>query len=290
MTLKKQFPKKKKIRALIVEGGGMRGIFTAGVLDAFFKAGYDPFDLYMGVSAGACNLASHLAGQYQRNLRIYTNLMSKPEFISFTRFLKGRHWMDLDWLWNMLAQKEPLNTWNISQNLKKNQKEFLIVSTSAYSGMPVYLSAEQHLLNDQLKASCAVPGLYRNFIEIDSEPLTDGGVSDPIPVAEAYRRGARQITVLRSRPLNFVKKNGMESFIASLFVQSHRSLRTAITNHPETYMKAVKFINNPPDDVEIMQIAPPRPMETKRLTRDLNALFSDYQLGESYGTAAIPRL
>ncbi len=84
--------------ALVVEGGGMRGAFSAGVLNAFGYKGYDQFDLYIGVSAGACNLASHLAGQYDRNFDITMTYSTTQRFISPWRFLAMGHYMDLDWL------------------------------------------------------------------------------------------------------------------------------------------------------------------------------------------------
>src|SRR5512135_324999 len=96
-------------RALVVEGGGMRGIFSAGVLDAFLEQDFDPFDIYIGVSAGACNLSSQVAGQYRRNFRIYTNQMVRPEFISVGKFLRGGHYMDLDWLWETFQRVDPLD-------------------------------------------------------------------------------------------------------------------------------------------------------------------------------------
>ncbi|HQC20035.1 MAG TPA: patatin-like phospholipase family protein [Smithella sp.] len=86
-------------KALVVEGGGMRGVFAAGVLNAFGSAGFDPFDMYLGVSAGACNLASHLAGQNDRNFDIIERYSIDGRFINWGRFLRGGHLMDLDWLW-----------------------------------------------------------------------------------------------------------------------------------------------------------------------------------------------
>ncbi|MCL4468481.1 MAG: patatin-like phospholipase family protein, partial [Deltaproteobacteria bacterium] len=93
--------------ALVVEGGGMRGMFTAGVLHAFGSAGFDPFDLYIGVSAGACNLASHLAGQNNRNYDINVNLSTTRDFINGWRFLRGGHFMDIDWLWDASMKEYP---------------------------------------------------------------------------------------------------------------------------------------------------------------------------------------
>jgi predicted patatin/cPLA2 family phospholipase len=76
-------------KALVVEGGGMRSVFAAGVLNAFGSAGFDPFDVYLGVSAGACNLASHLAGQKDRNFDIIERYSIDGRFINLGRFLRG---------------------------------------------------------------------------------------------------------------------------------------------------------------------------------------------------------
>ncbi len=77
----------------------MRGIFAAGVLDAFLAKGRTAFDHCIGVSAGAVNLAAFLAGQQGRNHNVITDYSCRPEFINLTKFLRGGHWLDLDWLW-----------------------------------------------------------------------------------------------------------------------------------------------------------------------------------------------
>src|SRR6476469_8399668 len=95
--------------ALVVEGGAMRGIFSAGVLDAFLEASWNPFDLAIGSSAGASNLLSYLAGQRGRTRRCHLNQMSRPEFIDAWRFVRGGHWVDLDWLWEAITREDPLD-------------------------------------------------------------------------------------------------------------------------------------------------------------------------------------
>ena len=89
--------------ALVVEGGGMRGAFSAGVLDVFLEAGFNPFSVYGGASGGAMNLSSFLSGQHGRNFRIYRDICTCPEFISMVKYLRGGHWVDLDWLWREMA-------------------------------------------------------------------------------------------------------------------------------------------------------------------------------------------
>src|SRR5271157_4149427 len=190
----------RKRSALIVEGGGMRSLFSAGVLNAFGDAKFDPFDIYIGVSAGACNLASHLAGQNSRNYDINTRYSSTSKFISPGRFLSGGHYVDLDWLWEITIREYRLDIKKIFRKLRIQKKEFIIVATSMETGAALYLRPGENNLEHYLKVSSALPILYRNILEIDSEKAIDGGIADSIPVMEACRRGATDITVLRSRP------------------------------------------------------------------------------------------
>ena len=96
-------------QALIVEGGGMRGAFTAGVLDAFLEQQFNPFDLYVGVSSGSTNLANYLAGQKGRTLNFYIDHSLRPEVISYKRFLKGGDLLDLEWMWQVGEAEHPLD-------------------------------------------------------------------------------------------------------------------------------------------------------------------------------------
>ena len=276
--------KKKSHRsALVVEGGGMRGIFSAGVLHAFGEAGFDPFDLYIGVSAGACNLASHLAGQNDRNFDINTRYSSTPNFISAWRFFRGGHYMDLDWLWEVTIREYRLDLNTLFNKLKKQKKEFIVVATSVETGKALYLEPDKDTLEYYLKVSSSLPILYRDILEIQSEKATDGGMADPIPVIEAYRRGATDITVIRSRPSDYVKKRSGLSFAFSRFFRKHPRLAEAFNNRPVRYMKAVNFIADPPKGVRINEIAPPHEIEVGRTTRDLGLLQAAYRTGVEYG-------
>ncbi len=180
--------------ALVVEGGGMRGIFSTGLLDGFLEHQFDPFLMYVGVSAGATSIAAFLAGMHGRNKKIYTDLSVRPEFISLWRFLRGGHLMDLDWLWNLTISRMRLD---LPKIYGKN-KPFLVGMTSVETGRPLFKETDAGNLEQVLKASSALPVFYRGFLTIDHQQMTDGGVSDPIPVGEALRRGATRIMVVRS--------------------------------------------------------------------------------------------
>lgn len=263
-----------------MEGGGMRGIFAAGVLDAFSENDFNPFSLYIGVSAGACNLSSFIAGQYLRNYRIYTSLMTRPEFINVRKFLRGSHYMDLDFLWDSIDRHEPLD---VPAMMKREGKDFIITATSAETGMPVYLKPTEENCLQCLKASSSVPVLYRHCIRIDGISLTDGGVADPIPVHEAYRRGARHIVVVRTRPPWYCKKHGMEARLMELFLKSWPELKNAIGRQAEIYRRCLDFIDSPPPGVRIAHIAPPDHLKTGRTTQILQHLIADYTVGKRMG-------
>jgi len=269
--------------ALIVEGGGMRGVFAAGILDAFHEQKYDPFKLYIGVSAGACNLASHLAGQYKRNYRCFTDYMLRPEFISAGKYLRGGHFMDLDWFWDYVDKHDTLDR---ERATSLGDKKFLVVTTDIETGEALYTEAVSDILDDLLKGSSSVPLMYRDFIEIYGRRVTDGGVADSIPVQEAYRLGARRIMVIRSRPADYIKNSFFESRILPMFFSSYPALKKALQMREKRYMEAVEFIRKPPADAEIIEIAPVQ-IRTGRTTRNRTIIENDYLQGHVRGYAIV---
>src|SRR5450759_14799 len=274
--------------ALVVEGGGMRCIFAAGVLHSFGKAGFDPFDLYIGVSAGACHLASHLAGQHDRNFDITLRYSMTSDFINPWRFLRGGHLMDLDWMWEQTIRNYCLDLAYLFEKLRSQKKEYLIVVTSMESGQAVYLHPDENMLAHYLKVSSSLPVLYRNILEIDNEKATDGGIADAIPVREACRCGATDITVIRSRSAGYVKKHSrLAAAIFSLYFRKYPRLVEKFNQRARQYMDAVEFIHNPPEGVRITEIAPPDNIAIGRTTKNETPLRAAYETGIDYGNKFI---
>ena len=104
--------------ALIVEGGGFKSGFTAGVLDSFIINGFDPFHLYLGVSGGAMNLTSYISRQYKRNINIISAMSENTNFISIVRFLKGGNYMELKYLLEVTEKKYPFDIDVANKHLK----------------------------------------------------------------------------------------------------------------------------------------------------------------------------
>ncbi len=272
--------------ALVVEGGGMRGIFAAGVLDAFLQERFNPFDLLIGVSAGAITLASYLSGQYQRYYRIITGPMNMKEFLSFRRFVNGGHLMDLDWLWEYAAEHEPLDTKAATGN---PAHEYLVGVTDALTGEPVFVHPDKDTLSHYLKASSALPVIYRDFVEVQGRRVADGGVAEPLPIREAYLRGARKIVVIRTRPANASKGCFLDSILAFFFLRGYPALRARIHRLNRAYRDAVRFIRYPPPDASICEIAPIRPLRSGRLSMGAVSIEADYRMGRKAGEDFLSR-
>lgn len=271
-----------KIRkALVVEGGGMRGIFAAGVLDGFHEQNFDPFDLYVGVSAGACNLASFVCDQPGRNHRNLVGPMASKRFLNFSRYARGGHYMDLDWLWDMMKAQDPLDLDAARRRLE--EREFLVVCTSAVTGEASYFGQDDGDWYDLIKASSALPGVYRRSVTIQGVGHYDGGLSDAIPVREAYRRGARSIVVVRSRAKGYVKKVSAESKMLRHYFRKNQILLDAVKRRESVYSESLAFIRNPPADAKIIELAPTDFQKVGRLTQDKKALEHDYQMGLRIG-------
>lgn len=274
-------------KALVVEGGGMRGVFAAGVLDAFLRERFNPFDILIGVSSGAITLASYMSGQEKRYYRITTGPMSANGFVSLRRFLRGGHLMDLDGLWEYAAKHDPLDSAAATSHAGK---EYLVGVTDVETAEPRFLRPDKETLSHFLKASCALPVVCRGFARVDGRPVTDGGVSDPIPVREAYDRGARHISVIRTRAPHATKKGYLLDCLLSLvFLGGHPLLQARIRALRHRYREAVRFIHEPPADALTVEIAPPDGLRGTRLSSDRQSIDADYGLGILAGVEYLRR-
>ena len=186
-------------------GGGMRGIFGAGVTDCLLdEKVYLPYCI--GVSAGSANLISYIAKQRGRNYRFYTRYAMRPEYMSLQNFLKKRSYFDLDYVYGTLSVtggEDPVDYdafFNAGQTL-------ITVATRADDGKPQYFTNADFHTDDlsPLKGSCAIPGVCKPY-KVGDSLYFDGGVADPVPVEKALADGCDRLLVVLTKPLDFVKK------------------------------------------------------------------------------------
>jgi predicted patatin/cPLA2 family phospholipase len=165
--------------------------------------------------------------------------------------------------------------------------EYALVTTCARTGEPRYLSPGPDDMLRALKASCALPFLYRGVVQVGEDALVDGGISDPLPVREAYRRGARTVVVVRSRTAGFVKKDRLVNRFGAWTMRGEPAIARACRTAPAAYRDAVSFIDSPPADCTVIQVAPASRLATSRTSRDRAAMDRDYALGRALGREAM---
>ena len=185
--------------ALVCEGGGQRGIFTAGVLDEFMRAQFNPFDLYFGTSAGAQNLSAYVCNQPGYARKVIMRYTTAKEFFNPVRFVRGGNLIDLDWLLESTSSQMPL-AMDTAARLFDSGKEFWMCASRGDDYSPGYFSPQKENWLDIIRASSAIPGFYRTGALLDGISYLDGGISDAVPVQEAARRGAKTIVVIRTVP------------------------------------------------------------------------------------------
>lgn len=272
-------------RALIVEGGAMRGVFSCGILDHFLEQNFSPFDSFWGVSAGASNLAAYLANMPGRNLKIYLDYSLRKEFINPSRLVLGGDMMDLDWMWNLTLEELGID----KAVLAADPRPFFLGVTRQDTGEAEYLTPNVDALAETMKASSALPILYRNGVLLNGTRYVDGGVSDAIPIAEAIKRGATKIMVLRSRPASYRKSKSRFGAATKRMLKATPALIDPMLTRDIRYNQALSLIENPPEGIEIIQVCPPETFKLKRLSRSPEPLRAAYDLGLEAGKEAIMR-
>ncbi len=186
-------------------GGGMRGIFGAGVTDCLLdEKVYLPYCI--GVSAGSANLISYIAKQRGRNYRFYTRYAMRPEYMSFGNFLKKRSYFDLDYVYGTLSVTGGEDPVDYDAFFRAGQT-LITVATRADNGKPQYFTNADFHTDDlsPLKGSCAIPGVCKPY-KVGDSLYFDGGVADPVPVEKALADGCDRLLVVLTKPLDFVKK------------------------------------------------------------------------------------
>ena len=268
---------------LVCEGGGQRGIFTAGVLDEFMRAGFNPFDIMLGTSAGAQNLSAYMCNQQGYARKVITRYTTARQFFDPMRFVRGGNLIDLDWLVETTAQKMPL-AMSYAEEQFALGKELCMCACRGDDYTPDYFAPTQTTWLDLIRASSAIPGFYRSGVMLDGISYLDGGVSDAIPVQEAARRGAQTIVVIRTVPSQMFYTpqwfKRMERWLGESSLQPFVNL---VQHHEATYRTTQQFIEKPPGKLRILEIYPQKPLKSMALGSRLPALLEDYKTGRQCG-------
>lgn len=264
---------------VIDTGGGLRGIYGAGVLDRCIEKGIS-FDRCIGVSAGSANTASFLAGQHGRNFRFYTQYAKRTEYMSASNILKKHSYLDLDYIYGVLSNsggEDPLDY----DALMKNPTEYTVVATDAESGEPFYFSKADMRQNDYgiLKASCCIPIACKAYT-VGEKQYYDGGVSDAIPIEYALDAGADRIVLILTRPIDADVSFDKERICSVLLKSKYPNVSEALLKRGERFHNSIELAKKLEKDGRLIIIAPSDIGHLKTLTKDIGDLTALYERGK----------
>lgn len=260
---------------LVLEGGGMRGLYTSGVLDYFLDQKIF-VDYVIGVSAGACNGVSYLSKQKGRNYRVNTNYISDKRYLSLSNFIKTKSLFGMDFIFDEIPHQLDLFDY---ETFLSSPSEYKLGVTDVLTGRPVYFD-KTHLDHDStiLKASSSIP-VFSPIIEYQNGLYLDGGTTDSIPVKQALKDGCDHVIIILTRDRNYIKKPESFRFIYSKVLKAYPNLIQALDNRHLMYNETLKFIKELEQQGKATIIAPSAPLEISRFEKDVSKLKNIYELG-----------
>lgn len=260
---------------LILEGGGMRGIFTIGVLDNLMDRGIR-FPYIIGVSAGACNALSYLSGQRGRAKFINTDLLEQYHYIGFKYLITKGNIMDFDLLFHKLP--EEINPYDYKA-LAETTARFEAVTTSCITGKACYFEEKNDpkRVIDIVKASSSLPFVCP-ITYVDGEPMLDGGIADSIPIERAMSQGFDNNLVVLTRNRGY-RKPSKPTKVPFFFYRKYPKAKEAIRGRNAMYNRQMELVEKMEDEGRVEVLRPIRPIEVGRMERDIKKILALYEEG-----------
>jgi len=268
------------MKALIVEGGALRTVFSAGVLDAFMVNQFDPFDLYIGVSGGSMSMTYFLSRAYQATFEITKKIIADTEFMGLKNIFSEEGYINLAHLQTYADQSYPLDI-SALETISRNKK-IEIVATNIADGKPIYLWPTIQNWRDCLKASSTLPFLTKGYFWINELKLMDGGWADPIPARRAVELGADQIVIIRSQPLTYRSDWHYLGMLGQFINRNNPAMKDLFAREHIVYNEALDFLKEDHAQ-QIIQISPPETLKTTAYSATEEKLIIDYRTGLDMG-------
>ena len=260
---------------LVLEGGGMRGVFTCGVLDYLMdnKIG---FPYTVGVSAGACNGLSYMSHQRGRGKYSNIDLLAKYKYIGIRPLIKKRGLIDQQLLFHRFPDRIlPYNY----KAYAENPNRFEMVTTDCLTGRPIYWEEKynEKRIIDIVKASSSLPYACP-IIYVDGRPMLDGGIVDSIPLLRAYEQGYDKCVVVLTRNRGY-RKPSAKVTVPNFIYKKYPRLRVALRNRNKIYNEQLAMVERLEDEGKIIVIRPEEPIVVGRMETCTKKLTDLYHQG-----------
>ncbi len=273
--------------ALIMEGGAMRGMFTAGVTDVMMENDIT-FDGAAGTSAGAaygCNFKSHQIG---RVIRYHKKYCRDRRFASLWSLFKTGDLFGADFCYYEIPDK--LDKFD-RETFKNSPMEFYVTCTDIVTGKPVYHRCDNADKNDieWMRASASIP-MAAEIVKIDGKLLLDGGMTDSIPVRFMQNLGYDKCVVILTQPFGYIKKKNNMIPLLKIKYKEYPNLIKALKNRHIMYNETLKYIDEQEKAGRLLAIRPPEALEIKHVSHKPEELERVYQIGRKVCAENLQRI
>lgn len=261
---------------LVLEGGGMRGLFTAGVIDVLMEHGFS-VPCAVGVSAGACFGVNMKSLQIGRALRYNLQMIGNPDYMSLRSFVKTGNYINAEFCYHTVPTQ--IDVFDVDV-FARHPMQFYIVSTDVDTGEPVYHLLD-HIDYEQLewiRASASLPIVSRP-VELDGKRLMDGGMSDSIPLKFIESLGYQRNIVVLTQPLGYRKKPSSQPWIYKLLCRKYPVMIDSLLNRHLMYNAQLDYVEEQAEKGKILIIAPPDKLDIGRIEQNPDKLKAIYDLG-----------
>ena len=260
---------------LVLEGGAMRGIFTAGVIDVLMEQGFE-FEALTGVSAGAAFGCNYKSRQPRRVLRYNLKYCKEPKYCSFRSLKKTGDLFGAQFCYHDIPDR--LDIFD-KQAFKENPMRFYVVATDVETGLPRYQRIDEvdDYCYEWIRASASMPMVSR-VVEIDGRKYLDGGISDSIPLRFAEGICGKNIVVL-TRPRDYKKKSASHMWMFRRSLKKYPKALKAVANRHIMYNEQRNYVFLREKAEKALVICPEKPLEIGRIEHDPKKIQQTYGLG-----------
>ena len=272
-------------KGLVLEGGAMRGLFTAGVIDVMMENGI-VFDGAIGVSAGACFGCNYKSGQIGRALRYNLKYCKDKRYCSLYSLITTGNLYGADFCYREIP--EELDVFD-KEAFKKNPMEFYTVSSDIETGKPVYTLMDTDDKNylEWIRASASLP-LVSRIVEINGGKYMDGGMTDSIPLKKFQKMGYDKNIVVLTQPKNYVKKPNKALTLIKITLKNYPRIIEAIKNRHIVYNRTTDYVKKQEKEGNTLIICPDNPLPVKRTEKNPEKLRFVYNEGRKKAIEMLP--
>ena len=259
---------------LVLEGGGMRGLYTAGILDAMLDKNFQVNGI-IGVSAGALFGVNYVSKQRGRSLRYNQKYASDPRYMSFKSLITTGNFVNKDFAYYELPLK--LDIFD-EESFSKSKTDFYATVTNVETGKPEYLKIINATIQiEELRASSSLP-FCSKIVKINDKLYLDGGISDAIPVNKCFEMGYDKVIVITTRPLNY-RKTKSNQLLPKIFYHRYPNFVKAINTRYQRYNDTLDQLQELEKQNKIFVIRPSKLIKINRLEKNPDKMQEIYNLG-----------